>query len=115
GNLLLQSDPFNLQNGFHQGLLTGLSVSVPGTFIWTVDFDGVTGADNAGLLFYNGVTVGGGPGQSFDDHWENTGTVALPNWVLMDQATVIDNFGARVTVVPEPGTIALLAGGAAVM
>ena len=116
GNLLLQSAQFTLEAGFHTVTLDNLSLAVPGTIIWTVDFDGAfPGSDNAGLLFYNGVGVGGGPGQSFDDHWENLGTVAAPNWVLADNAGVIDNFGARVTVVPEPGTIALFVGGAAVL
>jgi hypothetical protein len=118
GTLLFQSSPFTLQTGFHQGAVNGLSLDMPGTFIWTVDFDGIAGTgDNAGLLFYNGVGVGGGPGQSFDDHWEFTGTTEIPtpHWVLADNDAVIDNFGARVTVVPEPTTVGLLIGGAAVL
>lgn len=117
GNLLMESSPFNLQNGFNQGVITGLNVAVPGTFIWTVDFDGIDGAETAGLLFYNGVTVGGDPGQSFDDHWENANESGAPNWVLGNNTDfgVVDNFGARVTVVPEPGTMALFALGAAAL
>jgi hypothetical protein len=118
GTLLFESAPFTLLDGFHQGAVNGLSLSVPGTFIWTVDFDGIVGTgDNAGLLFYNGVGVGGGPGQSFDDHWEFVGEVSnpTPHWVLTDTPGLIDNFGARVTVVPEPTTIGLLLGGAAVL
>jgi hypothetical protein len=101
----------------HQGLVDGLSLAVPGRITWTVDFDGVLPADNAGLLFYNGVGQGSGPGQSNDDHWENLGTVATPNWALLNNTLngVVDNFGARVTVVPEPGTIALFVGGAALL
>jgi len=108
GNMLYQSAPFPLQSGFHSVSETGLSVPVPGTLVWTVDFDGVTGSDNAGLLFYNGVGVGGGPGQSFDNHWENLGTVLAPNWTLANNSGVIDNFGARVTVVPESNFTAFL-------
>lgn len=125
GTLLFESAPFTLQTGFHQGAVNNLSLDVPGTFIWTVDFDGIVGTgDNAGLLFYNGVGVGGGPGQSYDDHWEFTGTTdnPIPHWVLADNGVLfaggpnlIDNFGARVTVVPEPSTIGLLIGGAAVL
>src|SRR5688500_10970072 len=111
GTLLLQSDPFSLQNGFHQGAVSGLSLNVPGRITWTIDFDGILTVDNAGLLFYNGVLQGSGPGQSNDDHWENLGTVGVPNWVLMNNTLngVVDNFGARVTVVPEPSLLALFA------
>jgi hypothetical protein len=118
GTLLLQSSPFTLQDGFHSASVNGLSLAVPGNLIWTVDFDGLSGAETAGLLFYNGVGVGSGPGQSFDDYWENTGTVAVPVWALSktpDAAGLIDNFGARVTVVPEPTTVGLLIGGAAML
>lgn len=117
GAILLESSPFNLQNGFHQGSLDNLNVLVPGTFIWSVDFDLVDGGENAGLLFYNGVGVGSDPGESLDDHWENLGSAASPNWVLANNTDfgVVDNFGARVTVVPEPGTMALFALGAAAL
>jgi hypothetical protein len=126
GTLLFESAPFTLQTGFNQGAVNNLSVAVPGTLIWTVDFDGIVGTgDSAGLLFYNGVGVGGGPGESFDDHWEFTGTTQIPapHWALVDNgptpdvggAPPIDNFGARVTVVPEPSTIALAIGGAALL
>jgi hypothetical protein len=118
GTLLFESASFTLQTGFHQGAVNNLSLAVPGTFIWTVQFSGISGSgDNAGLLFYNGVGVGGGPGQSFDDHWEFVGEVTnpTPHWVLTDNAGLIDNFGARVTVVPEPTTVGLLIGGAAVL
>jgi hypothetical protein len=115
GTLLFQSDPFSLQTGFHSGSVNNLSLAVPGTLIWTVQFSGLTGTE-AGLLFYNGVTVGSGPGQSLDDYWENQGTTAVPNWVIADTGGgVIDNFGAQATVVPEPTTIGLLVGGAAVL
>jgi hypothetical protein len=115
GTLLFESAPFTLASGFHQGAVNNVSVPVPGTFIWAVDFDGITGGatgDSAGLLFYNGVTVGGGPGQSFDDHWERDVNGV---WQLADNANLIDNFGARVTVVPEPTTVGLLLGGAALL
>lgn len=115
GTLLFQSQPFALQSGLHSAAVNGLSLDVPGTLIWTVDFDGIGAGEEAGLLFYNGVGVGSGPGQSLDDYWENQGTAAIPNWVLVDTPTLIDNFGARVTVVPEPTTVGLLIGGAAVL
>jgi hypothetical protein len=119
GTLLFQSSAFPVQNGFHQGMVNNLSLSVPGTLVWTVQFSGLGAGENAGLLFYNGVPLTG-PGSSFDDHWEFTTETgnAVPHWVLMDTpGGVIDNFGARVTTtaVPEPTTIGLLIGGAALI
>jgi hypothetical protein len=121
GTLLFESAPFTLQAGFHQGSVHNLSLAVPGTMIWTVDFDGIVGTgDNAGLLFYDPPTVG----SSFDDHWEFTGTTdnPVPHWVLADNGPTplggsppVDNFGALVTVVPEPTTVGLLIGGAALL
>jgi hypothetical protein len=119
GTLLFQSGSFTLQNGFHQGAVNNISLAVPGTIIWSVDFAGIGAGENAGLLYYNGVGVGAGPGQSFDDHWEFTtdpnNPSLPPHWVLFDTPGVIDNFGARVTTVPEPTTVGLLMGGAALL
>jgi hypothetical protein len=120
GTLLFESAPFTLQAGFHQGAVNGLSLAVPGTFIWTVAFNGIVGTgDNAGLLFYDPPTTG----SSFDDHWEFTGTTdnPTPHWALTDNLDIVngkelvDNFGALVTVVPEPTTVGLLIGGAALL
>ena len=115
GALLFQSAPFSLNTGFNQGDVNGLSLPVPGQLVWTVDFDGLSGTESAGLLFYNGAGVGSGPGQSLDDYWENQGTVAVPDWALMETTGIIDNFGARVTVVPEPTTVGLIVGGVAML
>lgn len=114
GTLLFESAPFTLQAGFHQGAINGQSIAVPGTLIWSVAFNGIAGTgDNAGLLFYDPPTAG----SSFDDHWEFTGEVnnPTPHWVLTDNPGLIDNFGARVTVVPEPTTVGLLIGGATLL
>lgn len=118
GALLLQSSPFSLENGFHSGSVSGLSLNVAQNILYTVEFSGTVtegGANNAGLLFYTGAPVGNVAGGSTDDHWENNGTASSPIWVLADNPGVIDNFGARVTVVPEPGTVALLGLGAAAL
>jgi hypothetical protein len=113
GAPLLQSAPFSLQNGFHQVDTGPISVSVPGRFVWSVEFNVPNPSGNpAGLLFYNGAGVGDGPGESADNHWELT----TQGWNLFNNALGIDNFNARVTVVPEPGTVALMiAGGAALV
>jgi uncharacterized protein (TIGR03382 family) len=118
GTLLFESAPFALENGFNHGTIPNLSVTTPDKFIWTVQFSGLTGnvttGENPGLLFYNGVGQGDGPGQSRDDHWERD-PGNLVDWVLVDNAGLVDNFGARVTATPEPTTIALALGGAAAL
>lgn len=110
GSLLLQSTPFALANGAldatggYQGDTGTISVAVPGRFVWSVEFNPASGA-TAGLLDYTGAGVGNGPGQSADNHWEKNTAGA---WTLYDYALGVDNFNARVTVVPEPGTMALI-------
>jgi hypothetical protein len=110
---LLESSPFVLENGFHQGDTRNtagtdtIAVAVPGRFVWSVEFINVPANATAGLLFYNGAGVGDGPGESANDHWERDPA----GWNLYDNALGIDNFGARVTVVPEPGTVALMVAG----
>jgi hypothetical protein len=113
GAPLLQSAPFDLENGFHSVDTGPISVAVPGRFVWTVEFVGTAPGVPGGLLFYNGAGVGDGPGESANDHWELD---PANGWTLFDNALGIDNFAARVTVVPEPGTVALMvAGGVAAL
>jgi hypothetical protein len=112
GNLLFESQPFTLLDGFHQGSIDNLSLAVPDRIVWSVEFSGITApGSNAGLLFYHGVEVSGAPGGSFDDHWEFIASVGnpTPHWVLVDNdLPLIDNFGARVTAIPEPSSFALM-------
>ena len=89
----------------HQGSLTwDLSgavpqVTVPNTFTWTIQFSGLSGT--AGLLVYGPPTVG----SSFNDFWENT--AGTWNTRLINGGAAPGDFAARVTAVPEPGTLAL--------
>ena len=109
GTVLFESASFDLLNGFKQGSANVPSVTVPGTFIWTVEFSGLDGADSAGLLYYGNPSVG----SSLNDHWERD--LAGFQTYADDPDILSDNFAARVTAVPEPGTWALLLGGLGVI
>jgi hypothetical protein len=121
GNLLFESSPFTITANAnpaivsHHAFVDNISVLVTETFYFSVDFNGVDAGEEAGLMFYSGAGVGSGPGQSLDESWENRGSGSTAQWVLVNTPGVFDNFGARVTVVPEPGTIALGIAGAAVL
>src|SRR5262245_44029043 len=97
---LFQSDPQPItQTGNQTFTVSGLSVAVPDTLTWTVQFSG--SGSEAGLLLYNPPS----PGSSLNDFWQNNGGA----WSLaqIDGGAVVANFAARMTAVPEPGSIAL--------
>jgi hypothetical protein len=76
-------------------------VTVPQDFTWTVTFSSFQAGDQAGLALYGPATVG----ENYADAWVETGGV----WAL-DVASGSNpalKFGAEITAVPEPGTIAL--------
>jgi hypothetical protein len=62
---------------------------------WTVQFS----SPDAGLLLYDPPS----PGSSLNDFWENSGGA----WGLATIPGTVANFNARISAVPEPGTIAL--------
>lgn len=77
------------------------SVTVPKDFTFVVNFNGLTSTEIAGLSIFGNTTVG----QNYNDAWVNTGA----GWVLQ-KATGSDpalQFGATLTAIPEPSTIAL--------
>lgn len=79
--------------------LTSTSIILPDRFTWSVQFSGVSGAEAAGPTIYNPPAVG----NNFDDYWfNNAGT-----WQLRGSNGVPINFGAQISVVPEPSTYAL--------
>jgi hypothetical protein len=82
---------------------TGLSVTVPKDFTWTVTFGGLTGTETAGLALYGPAPS---VGQNFGDAWIQTSG----GWTLETAtgATPLE-FGTALyaTAVPEPNTIAL--------
>ncbi|HTG42983.1 MAG TPA: PEP-CTERM sorting domain-containing protein [Verrucomicrobiae bacterium] len=120
--LLYSSPSFNLSggttpSGFGTATISGISVNVPNSVAWTVAFSGLTGDEQAGLLFYNPPTVGSSPtfdrgdGQPVEFFLRNSAA----GWQVLDTPLVTDNLNVQFTAVPEPSTIALLAGGLATM
>jgi hypothetical protein len=71
------------------------------SFTWAVEFAGIGAGETAGLTRYSPPTIG----NNFTDYWERN---AQGQWELrasLDGKNM--DFGAQITVVPEPGTIAL--------
>ena len=106
--LVFESNPFTLNNSFNQVIITGITgVTLPSTFTWTVAFAGLTGSEAGGLLLYNPPSFG----SSADDFWQKN---AFGVWGLqrLPGSGSTANFGAKITAVPEPGTvqIAMLGG-----
>lgn len=107
GTLLFDSSvaglTLNILNGSKSLTINGNGTTwqVPTDFTWTVSFNGVTGAEKAGLLEYDPPTVG----TSYNDYWQKDGST----WSLyqIDNGNIPANFGARVVVVPEPSVIQL--------
>ena len=85
----------------------GSDFPVGGLFIpadditWTVQFEGLSGADSAGMDVYGPVAMG----QTYGDYWQNDGG----SWTLLTN-TVPMNFAAKMdanALIPEPSTITL--------
>ena len=76
-----------------------LTVDLPDSFTWSVEFTGLGATDTAGVTIYSPATIG----TSFDDYWVRDGV----SWTLQTNVVAID-FAARFSAVPEPTTLALL-------
>ena len=98
--------PLGTLNGRGTLALNNLSVPVPDTLIWTVQFTGLTANKVAGLA----ISGDANPGSSFDDFWEKVNG-AWDIYTLPSQYT--SNFGAQFTAsaIPEPNaTVSVMLG-----
>ena len=109
GTEFYRSATFNLGVGRQTVVASGFSIAVPGganNFTWSVVLNGIDGTEQAGLLLYDPPTTG----SSYSDFWQNN----AGTWqtLLVDSGATPANFAAKITAVPEPGTLALGALGA---
>jgi hypothetical protein len=117
--LLYSSPTFSLvpatSKGFGTATINGISVDVPDRIAWTVNFSGVEGNEQAGLLFYTPPSVGSSPTFDPGDGTQHDFFLRhnVSGWSLLDTPNTIDNLNVRFTAVPEPSTIALMVGGLA--
>jgi hypothetical protein len=81
---------------------------------WSVQFRGMGASDTVGVDLYSPPVTG----QNYPDYWENIGSEAVPNWILLTNTVAMD-FGARMyanATIPEPSSLVLaLAGGLGIL
>jgi hypothetical protein len=100
GTLLFDSGDFSIAPGYQTKRLTGLSVPLPDSLTWTVQFTGLSGqtGNRAGLVFRQPPTIG----WSYDDFWERSGG----DWELLGwNGRPVANFAARALSGAAPVTI----------
>ena len=105
GTVLFDSDWFSIGptpratlvfDDFVTGTLVPLTNSVPDSFTWTIQFNGLGPDDLAGVDIYSPPTVG----TSYPDYWQ---FAPGSGWLLLTNAVPMD-FAARFEAVPEPST-----------
>lgn len=121
--LLWESQPFQVLGNkeFREVTISVPNIEVPNKLTWSVQFNGLTGAagSQAGLTISDPVTVGAvlptSNGSfllgSYSDYWGKTDPLRADSWALFVIPPNRANFHAKITAVPEPGTVALLATG----
>jgi hypothetical protein len=118
GSILWDSGVVTATPGSHTFNAPGLSLGVPESLAWGVEFGGIEAGETSGLFMLDGPTVGTSP--NFD---ATAGTIVAPpagqdfyylmgptGWQAVGTPGV-DNLAARFTAVPEPSTLALITGG----
>lgn len=87
--------------------IENLSLTVPDTFVWTVQFTGVTSGETAGVVIHHPPAVG----TSHNDFWErNNSSWQLSQLQNSSHQPIDSSFGAQIAVVPEPAEFAAVSG-----
>lgn len=119
GSLLWESAAFAVSGNkvFTEVTLSVPNIVVPDKMTWSVEFSGLTGAtgNQVGLTISDPVTVGALLPTSdnsfllgsYSDYWGKADPTKEDSWALFVIPPNRANFHARLTAVPEPGTIAL--------
>jgi subtilisin-like proprotein convertase family protein len=111
GTVIFDSGPFPIPaapravvlfEDFQIDAVVPLTVGLPNSFTWTVQFSGLAGGDNAGVDLYSPPVTG----DNYTDYWERDtgGWVLKTNAVSMDFAARLVALNRGVTVV-ELGTV----------
>ena len=121
--LLWESQPIQVLGNkeFREVTVSVPNIVVPNKITWSIQFNGLTGAagSQAGLTISDPVTVGAvlptSNGSfllgSYSDYWGKTDPLRADSWALFVIPPNRANFHAKVTAVPEPGTVAMFAMG----
>ena len=96
--VLFESQALPLAKIDGRGSLTleNLNVTVPDSFTWTLQFNGLSAGQSAGSAMYGTQTAG----ISYDDFWEKS--AGQWNLYQFSSPSQPGSFGAQITVVPEP-------------
>ena len=110
-DLLYQTPAVDIFNGFNHIDISALSIQLPDSVTWTVQFSGLSAGETAGLPLYSpptvGATLAGGVIGSYDDFWQNSaGTWSL---FRFPNGQPEGNFSAKFSAVPEASTFAYAA------
>jgi hypothetical protein len=90
GTLLYESSAFGIESGYRTVRISELALWIPGdTFMFSVEFRGVTAEESVGLLYYDPPTVG----TSGSYFWEKENGA----WSAVASVDAGNNFSARVT------------------
>jgi hypothetical protein len=118
--LLWESQPIQVlgKKEFREVTISVPDIVVPNKITWSIQFNGLTGAagSQAGLTISDPVTIGAvlptSDGTfllgSHSDYWGKTDPLRADSWALFIIPPNRANFHAKVTAVPEPGTVALI-------
>lgn len=118
-SLLWESAPIAVAGNqvFNEVTLTVPNIVVPDKITWSIQFNGLTGANGnqAGVTISDPVTVGAvlptSNGSfllgSYSDYWGKTDPTKADSWALFVIPPNRANFHAKLTAVPEPGSVAL--------
>lgn len=92
GTLLLDTGDFSIQSGYKTARLNDFRLLVPDSFTWTIEFNGISETERAGLLIDENVNIGSSNSTFWEKREEGWRSLTLPG--------LSANFIAQVIVPP---------------